>query len=295
MKKAIVDIINQLTEHSRYYREIISQYGVNSLPNQMLCDEAIIKRKYDILDDRISPTEAEALYTHNISFDKFKENIEILWSYNDMQKVEKVLSTKRKKWYSVSYADRFCRNHIPGRGKNPFRILDDIYISPHKNFISFSNKLSNKADAEKYLYYMNVFQPVWVSFDDEFFLNLNNYIFENGLVYPKSIRYAEIKCSFMSPLFNWTNLPFICAYILYDPVVTELAYSCPHGQFHILDELVYIEYLESNNKINSYVTSLCNRVFPIIRYQTPLPHCINNFHCNCGVSGNVFEKKETNY
>lgn len=287
MKKQILDIINELTLYSSYYRSIITEYGMTNLPAEMINGEIIAARKYQILDNRTSPVQAESLYTHHFFCNRCKRELEVLWSYDDMQKKERILSRNRKLWYNISYADKYCRNHRPGKGKNIFRILDDIYISPHNNFISFSNDYEKKIDMEKYLHYMNIFQPIWLCFDDILFREFNNYINNYHLVYPHSIKFVEIRSSNVSIIHEFGELPFAYAYVLYDNVISEFAYECPKHYFHILDDIVYVEYLPSERNDYAYVTNLCNKVFPIIRYSISLPQRIKDCVCECGAIGDI--------
>lgn len=287
MDSKILNVIDKMTAHSTYYRLIIGKYGLNNLPMEMISGKEIFTQKFQILDNRISPIQAESLYTYRSFCNRCEHELEILWSYNDIQKIERSLYRKRKFWYNVSCADKFCRNHQPGRGKNPFRTLDDIYFSPHKNFVSFSIEYDKQNDWERCLYYMDIFQPVWICFEDTFFKGLYKYIGDFNLAFPSSIKFAEIRSRVIPPVDYYNKLPFEYTVVLYDPVVAEFAYKCPMNQFHLLEDLIYAEYPANQYERGTIVTSLSNSIFPIIRYSIPLVLHIETLNCECGECGSI--------
>ena len=287
MNKQFIHKIEELAENSIYYQSIINKHGMDALPIEMLNQEQITTQKFQILDKRISPIQATALYTQRSFSDKDKYELEIPWSYDDMQKIERSLFRKRRKWYGISCSDRYCRNHRPGMGNNPFRVLDDIYFSPHNNFISFSGECGNQNDWEKCLYYMNVFQPDWICFENNFFKNLWEYIKKYNLLFPQSIKYAEIRTNICDPVTRYKDLPFVHSVILYDSIMGEIAYECPQNHFHILDDLVFVESWPEQNCKQIIATNLSNRVFPLIRYKLPLSTTIEFKHCECGFDGDI--------
>ncbi|WP_017690708.1 phenylacetate--CoA ligase family protein [Paenibacillus sp. PAMC 26794] len=69
-----------------------------------------------------------------------------------------------------------------------------------------------------------------------------------------------------------------------------IAYSCPHGKLHISGKNVYIEVVDMNSfevlpigqTGEIVVTSLTNRLTPIIRYRTGDIGMINYCECQCG-------------
>lgn len=73
-----------------------------------------------------------------------------------------------------------------------------------------------------------------------------------------------------------------------------IAFECPCGNLHILDEQVYVEVLDKNNKKteeigNIVVTSLYNKKMPFIRYNTYDIGQIINEKCSCGCDAPILQ------
>lgn len=274
----------KILQNSPYYSSIITDYkSFGERPSIILTDEVIKSKKYEILDKHITPAEMKLLYGKKKAFNG--NEIETYWSYDSLQKNFYELSKMRKKWFGIRAIDKNCINHKPGRGHNPYQIIDDIYVFPHGNCISFS--CDNIADAffEKCLWYMCKLQPIWVSFEYNFAFKFNEYINKYKFNYPLSIKFEEVKIFNFNKLEpNNFDLPFNKSYIGCNPIVSEYTYECPMHYHHVLNNLNFIEKVDSHEYC---ITNRINDVFPIIRYPLLVTDIISNYKCECGLTSDV--------
>lgn len=73
-----------------------------------------------------------------------------------------------------------------------------------------------------------------------------------------------------------------------------IAYECPHGSMHVQDSLMYVEQLPSNawteeNTGEIVITSLYNKLMPLIRYNTHDLGMVDYCTCKCGRTSQVIK------
>ncbi|EGD48005.1 AMP-dependent synthetase and ligase [Ruminiclostridium papyrosolvens DSM 2782] len=73
-----------------------------------------------------------------------------------------------------------------------------------------------------------------------------------------------------------------------------IAYECPHGSMHVQDSMMYVEQLPSNawteeNAGEIVITSLYNKLMPLIRYNTHDLGTVDYCTCKCGKTSQVIK------
>lgn len=220
--------------------------------------------------------------------------MDIYWSHKDSNNSLIGLWYLRNKYYNISTKDLVCMFYAN-------RTIDGQEMKQMKigNCLSFSkSNLDNDRIAEIYLR-IKEFRPKYMIIEPSVAILLCEYIESNNLDKIDSIEYIELTGEFLlhnvkmkiEKVFGCKTANQYGAY-----EVNSIAYECPCGNMHIMENNVYVEIIDENGKVieneeegDICITSLTNYTMPFIRYNIGDRGRICNNKCNCGNKYPVLE------
>ena len=197
---------------------------------------------------------------------------------NNPNKDRKKISKKRKEYYGISFFDKCCMSHIPGDTNNPYKLIDKVVWLNNGRTISFSSEIKNDSELQEYYCWMCKFKPTWLDMESNFISRLFEFLRKNSLSLPESIKYIEVRASYLS-LKNENLDPSFCghdsisiAHLISTDIISATLFEIAPNYYKILEELVCVEKI--NGKI--YISSKINHAFPIIRYPLSSSETFND-------------------
>lgn len=207
------------------------------------------------------------------------EMVNVFWDKFDLMSSNFSLWKKRGV-NGINPASRLCTFHTYlNRTYSYYKIVD--YYSPREiiynrgNTISLSKLNLSQARLYEYIGRMNDFQPEWIFTQPSFFIYLDSFFRKENQEMPKSVRYIELTGEYISMDLmmyfrkRYPEIVFVNHYGAKE--VNCIAYECEFGNLHCLESNVYVEIVDESGhnceEGNVCVTSLHNRVMPLIRYK----------------------------
>lgn len=163
------------------------------------------------------------------------------------------------------------------------------WFSIKKNLISACGWIiDDYSKIEKLLYYVNHLNIEWIYIQPYIAMKLMSYIKENNITLPKSLRYVEFVGEILSnevrnEAQRIFNVPIANMYGSEE--MNGIAYECPYGTMHVLDDNVFVETLDKDEG-EIIITSLTNYAMPMLRYrQGDIVVLGEKNNCSCGCNG----------
>lgn len=206
----------------------------------------------------------------------------IQWTSSDYQKSYFQLWKKRRQWYNIFPNSRCLTFHA-----STINEVGDTY----DNIVLNNRSLSIRKDAvfrngyKRYLELIIEFSPEWILGAPSLVLELINFLQSEGIALP-ALKYIElngetVQANTQKYIQNYFN---VATSNLYGSIeFNGIALSCPKGKLHVLDENVWVE--SHNGEL--LVTSLSNKLMPLIRYRIGDQGHIKNEICGCGVASYI--------
>lgn len=218
--------------------------------------------------------------------------MKVYWKSSDSKKSLLSLWKYRKKEYEISPEEPYCyffstRNYG----------TTDVEVEEIKNQMGFSKNNLTKDRLLEVYNKMREYKPSWLLLQPVMAMLLLELVKEYSLLPISSIRYIELTGEMLTGgLRNELENTFHCKVAnQYGAIeVNSIAYECPVGNMHCMEENVVTEILDDTGNPkpdgeegNIYVTSLQNRIMPFIRYKTGDRGYICKEDCGCGRKGRV--------
>lgn len=224
--------------------------------------------------------------------------VEIYWHYNDEMQSNISLWRLRNRYHNIMPSDKYCTLHTTNYSWNKISDYKKIVYSKDKKMLSLNKLFYTENDFVKYYEEMITFQPKWLFFQPSFFIKFTEFMINKNLQIPNSIQYVEFTGEQLTQkAICLVNELYQCDYSnMYGTTETNgIAYMCPHGKMHILEENVYVEVDGekgiSNDTGKAIVTSLTNKVYPLIRYEIgDIIQLCKIGKCDCGKSGIIISQ-----
>lgn len=298
LKKLIINAYNNSPFYKVFYNDLIDMKKID----QMEFSEIPIVKKNDIYESTIRMI-SEKYYDEFVQHKLVKYStsgstglcLDVFWSQLDINKSLSRLWYLRKKYYGISPEDKCCTFYSNMKINN----YEPQYIE-YDNLLSFSkSNLDNKRFNDMYNL-MYKFQPKYMIIEPNIALLFCKYIKKNNLERISSLKYIEFTGEYLSnEIKTKINNEFACVssnqYGAYE--VNSIAYECPEGNMHCMQQNVYVEILDDNGKQacdnhegNIYVTSLTNSAMPFIRYKIgDKGKFSKKIKCKCGNLSPIIE------
>lgn len=207
----------------------------------------------------------------------------------------------RYKWYNIQPKDKFCTFHSVSVGYEG-SIYQEVLIQENGRVMSLGRRLFDDRTIEQYLKYIEEFRPVWIQGAISVIQRLYAYMKVNNKKFT-SIKYIELNGEYVDPsiqneLQNYYNINVANLYGAVE--FNGIALSCPYGKLHVIQDNVYVENIDKDNRIPKLViTGLVNKYMPLIRYDIGDSGKTTISECKCGcktelslMKGRVHELKQ---
>ncbi len=188
----------------------------------------------------------------------------------------------RKRYYNILPRNRLCYFYPSDEH------IDDIV---KKRYLRAYPRISILDDRKEQIYEdILSYDPEWMIVQPSIALLLVD-LAEKYNRTPENLRYIEFTGEYLEPkVRRRVETVFDCrtANQYGTKEVNSIAYECPAGNLHILSQNVYVENIPGNYGDEICVTTLKNRVMPLVRFNVEDRGKIKrNIHCACGQCGDV--------
>lgn len=300
MNEKLFDIIKYAYNNSDFYKEKLRSIFEKNIDEISLeefktvdCVSRLdlINNVSDILSYDYKYLNRKDLITERTS-GSTGENVTVYWKHSDWIKSNYYLWEKRHEWYGIKPSDKMCTFHTRTNiGRSALHFDNRRIIRSHAQ-LSFSAVNFNEDDLEEYYNEIIKFRPTWFMMAPTIGLKFVEYCKAKDFMPPPSVKYVELFGEMVSEgirnnmgeFFNNAKIA-----VMYGAKeVNGIAYTCPCGKMHVLNENVHIDVDEDDNII---LTNLVNEAFPIIRYKIGDKVKVSNCEkCDCGTNGLIIDK-----
>ena len=209
------------------------------------------------------------------------ESCEIYWDKSDDLQSMIELFLLRKKYYGIMPSDKMCYfypSDVDG--------IDDFYYEKGTFGISkaclYNNNINNAY--KKILDY----NPVWMILQPSIALYLCEIICEKNYAIPSNLKYIELTGEYLSEEARKNIQSIFQCNIANQYGMKEfnsIAYECPYGVMHCMENNVYSEEVKGE----LVITTLKNRAMPLIRFKSGDKGKIYEVDCKCGKHGKAIK------
>lgn len=272
------EISLQAFQESPFYREVLKRDSLtlekiqedwNQIP--VIRKAELVLAKDTVIPPKYYPEERKGRIVSETTSGSTGQCLKIYWNKAQLSLSMLPLWLKRKWYYDILPSDRYCYFYTL---HNPYG--EEPEEEQKGNGLGFSKmNLSEERIAEIYQRMVD-YDPVWMVLQPGIAILLARYRLENGAEEIASLKYIELTGEMVTVQNkNFIKNVFGCSvagqYGSYE--VNSIAYECPAGHLHILDENVYVEIFRNGCPVKEgeegeiVITSLHNRVMPFIRYD----------------------------
>jgi len=182
---------------------------------------------------------------------------------------------RARRWYGVNCISKQCHFYYGFRCEDNTLTFQRIKMSG--NVLKFSvTDLSSEAMYEYYIQMMH-FGPIWFQSIPSAFTKFSIWMLNNGLIGPDTLKLIELNGELVLPsqrAIIQAAFPASCIANLYGTVeVWAIAYECPNGHLHILEDSVYPTVHDTEGRRMQdgvlgglVITTLLFEAMPFIRY-----------------------------
>lgn len=207
---------------------------------------------------------------------------EVYWNKEQEELSLLELWMLRKRYYNILPRNRLC-----------YFYPSDEYINDivEKKYLRAYPRMSILDDRKEQIYEdILSYNPEWMIVQPSIALLLADLAEQFDRI-PENLRYIEFTGEYLEQrVRKRIETTFCCqtANQYGTKEVNSIAYECPNGNLHILAENVYVENIPGNYGDEICVTTLKNRVMPLVRFNVEDRGKIKrNIQCSCGKCGDV--------
>lgn len=263
-------------QDSLFYRNFLKEQGrdIDNLSEwedvPIIQKKDMVMAKWPVVLPKYCALQGEGKLFREYTSGSTGQCLEIYWSKRDSTLSLLPLWLYRRKYYGINTADRFCYFYTL---HNPYG--DEPQCEANDNSMGFSKMNLTQARLEEIYQQMYDYDPVWLMLQPSIAIQLARYIFSGEAPLLPSLRYVELT----GEMLTAENKRFLeaafecpCANQYGSYEVNSMAYECPAGHLHVMEENVYLEIIKDGRAAPEgeegeiVVTSLRNRVMPFIRY-----------------------------
>ena len=293
-------ILRQYINKSKFYSDLkIAENYFKKLSVEMaiLTKQDIQTKSIDIINSDYHNLDINALKVARTS-GSTGQPLEVFWSSNEMMRSNLCLWRLRKKYYNIFPNSKCASFHSILYNQSIPMDAGQIEILNNNVNISFSKFFLEENDIRLYLQEMERFGVEWLLIQPSIAQKLYDYLNTSGTKLPPKIKYIELNGENISKVTEKKFKDFFEVNVanLYGAnEVNAIAYECPFGHMHILEDNVLVQLYNAEIKGketsgNIVVSSLTNSVFPIIGYDLGDKVCVENLSCPCGNPARVIKE-----
>lgn len=270
------EMLKYVSEHNEFYKNRIKEYGIKDPLDitqwPILTRKELQENRYNMFSDGYKSKYFNQQLRRQSSSGSSGVPVNVYWDYKDWYASNMSLWRKRLQWYGIHPNDKYVMFTL-----NAFNIKNDgetVYcINNPANILSVNVSLiQDESGYEKLVDIINDFEPKWF-YIQPFVLNrLIQAYKRTGKIPPKTLKYIESVGELLASdlrrraveLFNVS-----LANMYGSEEMNGIAYECPNGHMHILEENVFFERDCTTNSdiIRTVVTSINSKAMPLIRYD----------------------------
>lgn len=273
------EIINTNKFYQKYYNNImrITSENFSSLP---------VIEKGDIQKNVSELIHLSPKFKYEICFTSGTTGIplKIYWSVNEFIRSNFYTWYLRKIWYGITPMMKYCTFHSCATNNSKFEMTDAILINGDRT-LSLGRYFYNDSVVSNYINMINEFEASWILGPASVLYIISKFMLRNDIHLPNII-YIELNGEFVDSFVLKTikkAFPNISISNLYGSTeFNGIAFSCPHGNMHILSENVYVESIIKNGYPCLHIIGLENTAMPLIRYNIGDVGEIKHIKCSCG-------------
>lgn len=297
MDKKLKKMISHAYQNSTFYQKKWDGISLDDMLENWSCVPVTYKDEIMYAEEEVIPF---FYFAHPDKYCLAKERtsgstgkcLEAVWDTSDNIRSMLPLWIWRKKYYGIRTSDRFCYFYTR-RGIGNKEVDTEI----RKNGLGFSKLDLSEKKLEKIFLQMQEFRPKWLLLQPSIAMVLARYIFENGVDKIDSLQYVELSGEMITEsgrrfIENAFECPIASQYGCYE--ANSIAYECPEGKMHVMDENVHVDILDEEGKNvpegvegNIIITSKNNFVMPFIKYSIGDYGMLTGEKCNCGNCGKI--------
>ena len=293
-------ILRQYINKSKFYSDLIiaeNYFKKLSVEMAILTKQDIQTKSIDIINSDYHNLDINALKVARTS-GSTGQPLEVFWSSNEMMRSNLCLWRLRKKYYNIFPNSKCASFHSILYNQSIPMDAGQIEILNNNVNISFSKFFLEENDIRLYLQEMERFGVEWLLIQPSIAQKLYDYLNTSGTKLPPKIKYIELNGENISKVTEKKFKDFFEVNVanLYGAnEVNAIAYECPFGHMHILEDNVLVQLYNAEIKGketsgNIVVSSLTNSVFPIIGYDLGDKVCVENLSCPCGNPARVIKE-----
>lgn len=285
MNDKLIKVIEGSIKNSPfYYREFQRYTDIGDFySNFKLNKNDVINNMYDIISKKYDGNLYKSMQVNTTS-GTAGAPVKILWEPNDLIRSNMCVWRYRKKFHDISPNDCYCSLHNMSYLGARTNKLEKVIIT--NNQISFCKFFQDESTMFEYYNIILKYKPKWLLFQPSFALRFVDFCKQFHLPPVSTIKYIE----FTGEMLTDSTRQQIISYFncssanMYGCMETNtIAYECPCGTLHVLEDNVAIK-VDADK--NVYLTSLHNRFFPLINYVVgDKIEGIDHTVCPCGLSG----------
>ena len=203
---------------------------------------------------------------------------EVFWEEQEEIKSMLSLWLYRKKYYGILPSDKLCYFYPADNGS--------LECFEEKNRLALSKMLIIEEKFDAIIEKIEEFQPIWLILQPGIACVLCEYIEKTKRKVPDSIRYVEFTGEYLEePVRKKVIEVFRCktANQYGSKEVNSIAYECPEGNLHIMEDNVFVEIQGEDQEGEICLTTLQNKAMPLVRFNNEdRGQILHHVNCPCG-------------
>lgn len=259
-------MLKYVSENNDFYKKRIKEYGITNPLDitqwPVLTRKELQENRYNMFSDGY-----RAMYLcHQLKMTTSSGTsgtpVNVYWDKVDYNGSMMSLWRKRKDWYGVAPCDKkvaFTLSHINQKNTKDCVICLETGYQLLVNAASLYSEDAYKAIIRR----INDFKPKWLYIQPFILEQLIYYYKKYDYIKPSSLVYIESVGEILTERLRRDALDFFkvpIANLYGSEEHNGIAYECPYGSMHILEDNVHVEE-------NALITNINNHAFPLIRYN----------------------------
>lgn len=270
--------INILLQNTLFYRNksiCFDPKTVIELP--LVCKQDLQFSYNDLISDK-EKNRPEIEYMKIRSSGSTGQIVEVLWNERDFVLSNLTLWRLRKKFYNITPTTKYITFHSVIYNGTQVENIANCEMKKTKVSLSINKYFISNDTIDRYINSIIDFAPEWIFTQPSMIINLMSIMKQNNLISQKifpNIKYIELNGETLleaqrREISRFFGVPVANLYGATE--VNGIAFQCPDGHMHIIEDNVYLQLFNScqtNDGIigDVAITSLWNTKMPIIQYE----------------------------
>lgn len=286
MKNIQLNQILEISKETEFYRHRLSDFS-----DKMIVDDALLtKKELQVFKDELLVSKyknaKKAILEISRTSGSSGKFVEVYWKKDDLLRSNLCLWRKRREYYGITALDKFVSFHSLVYNGGQLLEPRDITSLNRKTNFSICKFDFSEDTLEYYCSKIKKFNPIWMFAQPSSILLFSDLLKRNNIT-PNSImpnlKYIELTGEMLLKgekefLKDFYGVSVSNMYGCNE--VNAIAYECPYGNMHVLEDNVHIQ---QNHDGEIIITSLQNTVMPIVGYNLgDIVMIEKNCGCRCG-------------